>query len=259
MGVLQVIVACCQRCWVPLLLLKTPYGTPDVFGTLGHRTGLGIYLALLIPLGFLTSYGHWLAGIYAIGLLLSKSNVAVLAAFLGFLWVEPAIWWAALPAAVIGVTCRTLEWNAGHPKPRHFKDSWRARALVWQAVAYRLRPAWRPWPAFLIGYGAMSFALDCRTWATRTQPVLPVMATTGEIFREAHNDYVEHAYEYGLLGCVAMLGWLWTLHGAFALHDPITGAALVLGVAMAGSFPLRVAPILGLASIVAIFLMRRVA
>jgi hypothetical protein len=236
----------------------TPYGTPDVFGTLGHRTGLGIYLAMLIPLGFLTSYGPWLAGIYGVGLLLSKSNVAVLAGAAGFLCVEPTIWWAAVPAAVVGFTYRSVEWNTGHPQLRHWGDTWRARWLVWRTVWDRLQPRWRPWPAFLIGNGAMSFALDCRTWATGMPP-RPVMHLTGEIFREAHNDYVEHAYEYGLLGCLAMAGWLWTLRGAFHLHDAVTGSAVALGIAMLGSFPLRVAPLLGVASLVAILLMRRIA
>jgi len=260
-GVLEVIVAAAQYCRLPLLLIIRPSdGQPEIFGTIGHRTGLGAYLALLIPLSFLSSWGPALTGIYAIGLLLSRSNVAIAAGFIGFLWVAPGVWWVALPAAVLGFVYRSVEFEGWRPAQwRHMGDTWKARKAVWKAT-FRHLPT-RPFPpAWLIGRG--SFALDCRTWQIagtdgKDRPHLPLAVHTGEMFREAHNDFVEHAYEYGALGCLAMAGWLWSLRGAFGWHDPLTGALLALAITMAGSFPIRVAPILGVAGLVIISLMRR--
>lgn len=242
LGVLQSGVAVAQRCGAPIFTDPT---TRMIHGTLGHRTGLGMYLAMLVPLGFLTDYGLPLAAIYGIGLCLSWSLMAWLATVAAVVVLAPVSLVVVLPVAGVGIATRLIKWNHGHPKLRHVGDSWRARWNVWRTVGEKLQR----WPAWLIGNGAFAFASDSRQWIGRTKMV--------EVYKEAHNDYVEFAYEYGALGCVAMTGYVASVYPVVAWRDPVTASAAALGVAMLGQFPLRVAPLLGLGGLIAITLMRR--
>ena len=241
-GVLQSLAAVCQACGLPIFKAGTM-----IHGTLGHRTGLGIYLAALIPLGFLTDYGWALSLCYGVGLVLSMSLVAWVATVAGCLILAPswAIW--LLPMSGVGLLPRVAKWNIGYPKWRHLGDSWGARWGLWR-VACR---ACRRWPHWLIGHGATSFTQDSRQWIGRHR--------LKEVYREAHNDYVEFLYEHGLVGGLAMLGFAWSLRPSFAWGDPVTASATVFGIAMLGQFPMRVAPLLGLAGLLLLVLLRRVA
>jgi len=228
--------------WRPKRLVE---GEVMVHGTLGHRTGLGLYLALLLPLGFLTDYGLALACVYALGLFLTQSLVAWAAAFAGLVVLAPAsLLWTA-PVVGIGVATRLFVRKGWRLSPLHWSDSWRARWRLWGTALGTLRR----WPRWLIGHGASTFSSDSRQWLGRTKMV--------EVYREAHNEYVEFAYEYGVLGCAAMTGFAVTLYPAVAWKDPVTASAAALSVAMLGQFPLRVAPILGLGGLVTLTLMRR--
>ena len=56
----------------------------------------------------------------------------------------------------------------------------------------------------------------------------------GEIWMEAHNEYLQWLYEYGLVGVAILTGWLWTHRRMF--RDATVGASLcALGV-VTGSF-----------------------
>ncbi len=245
LGVLESVLATLQ--WTGL-----PYFTAPglVTGTIGHRTGLGMYLAFLLPLGFLTDWGVWLAACYLVGLLLARSAVAWAAALVGMLVLAPRASWVLLPCVVLGVILRAGKWRHGRLRWRHLGDSWRARWTLWRVALRRTQP----WPAWLIGHGVFSFAVDARLWIGNKETGT---AQLSEAYYEAHNDYIEFTYEHGALGCAAMLGWLASLTPAFAWRDPVTGAAAAIGVAMLGQFPLRVAPVLGVIGLVAISLVRR--
>lgn len=244
MGVCQVLLAISQKFKLPIFYVNTPEG--PVQGTVGHRTGLAIYLALLVPLGFMTPYGWVLAGIYGIGLFLARSSVGWAAAIAGLTWVHPQWWAVALALIGFGLAHRFLKWNGGHIKERIFEECFRARFKIWLVALLALRS----WPYWLIGRGADSFHLDARTWIYNYK--LP------EQYKEAHNDYVEFVYEYGLLG-VGVFGWfLWdTLLPALRGSDPLTGALLGFGVAALGNFPTRVAPLVGLAALVLVTVLQR--
>jgi hypothetical protein len=79
-----------------------------------------------------------------------------------------------------------------------------------------------------------------------------------EVYAEAHNDYLETLYEYGVLGYVALGLTFWTLWPALHWGNPFVGMLLAAGVAMTLNFPLRVAPTATLALLAVIALMRNV-
>lgn len=243
MGVLQSLIAMNQKWqWVPALTLQG-----QVFGTLGHRTGLGIYLGMLVPLAFLTDYPWWLIAAYAPGIYLARSSVGYGAAAAGLLVAQPAMWPAAALVMCLGTMHRFMKRNGpGRVKSRLLLDAWRARAQVWAVALWKTQR----WPFWLVGHGADSFWEDGRTWIYNHK--------LSEEYKEAHNDYVEFLYEYGLLGVVGLGWYLLSLAPGFHLGDPATGALAGMAVASVGNFPVRVAPIVGLAALCLIMVARAV-
>ena len=218
----------------------------QVMGTLGHRTGLGIYLGMLVPLAFATDYAWWLVAAYTPGIVLTRSSVGYGTAAMGLLVVQPAMWPLAMAALVIGALHRFIKWNTGHVKARLLGDAWRARLSVWTIALWKTQK----WPFWLVGRGGDSFHEDGRTWIYNHK--------LHEQYKEAHNDYVEFVYEYGLLGVVACVWYAYSLHSGLHLGDPFTAALAGMAVASLGNFPVRVAPIVGLAALCLIVIARRV-
>lgn len=243
-GVLQVILALAQRLGWPLL--KTPQG---VIGTIGHRTGVGIYLGLLIPLAFLAgpTAGWTLTAIYALGLWLARSVVSWACALTGLLWVHPEVWPAVLPLLMLAMLHRFVKWNGGAPKQRICGDTIVARLVVWTTAlrAFQLHKG-----TWVIGHGADSFYQDSLKWVTAKQ--------MHEVYREAHNDYIERFYEYGLVGLAAFAWWAYLLWPALRWGDPYTGSTMGFLVAALGNFPSRVAPLVGVMALVFVTLAKRV-
>lgn len=248
-GVLQVLLAVSQYCAIPIFLVPDARGGFQIIGTLGHRTGLSIYLAILIPLSFGTPLGWELTAIYCVGLFLARSAVGTGAAVVGFLWVQPTFWPLGLLGVIGGVLHRFLKWQYhvrwDSIKPRMLDDTVKARLTVWTITLKKTLP----WPYWLIGHGADSFHIESLKWLGRYH--------LGEAYREAHNDYLEFFYEYGMVGLLAMGAFLGTLWPAVHRGDPITGGLLAFGTASLGNFPVRVAPMLGLGLLILIVLMRR--
>lgn len=121
-GIIQAAVGACQALKLPVF-----YHPHMIHGTMGHRTGYGIFLAALMPLAFLTDYPWFLVAIYLVGVVLSKSSVAAVAALAGLLVIVPRAWWL-VPVAIGLVLFRSLKWMPRHYrwslwKPRHWKDS----------------------------------------------------------------------------------------------------------------------------------------
>ena len=209
----------------------------QVIGTIGHRTGLGIYLGMLVPLGFLTDYGWWLTAAYLPGLVLARCAVSWAAMATGLMCVHPHLWPLAVVILMLGGAHRFVKWNSGHVKLRLFHDAVSTRMTVWTIALWKTQR----WPYWLIGHGGDSFHHDGRTWIYNHK--------LHEEYKEAHNDYVEFLYEYGVLGVVALVWYGYSLHAGLSLHDPVTGAMAALLMASFGNFPVRVAPIVGLAAL----------
>jgi len=241
-GVFESLLAVSQWRNLPLLNMGG-----QVIGTLGHRTGLGIYLGMLVPLAFATDWAWWLVAAYLPGLVLARSSVGYAAAAVGFLCVQPHMWPFALAGVGAGLLHRFVKWNGGKVKQRLLFDSWSARAHVWLICLWKVQR----WPFWLIGHGADSFHEDGRKWIYNHK--------LHEQYKEAHNDYVEFLYEYGLLGVVALVWYAYGVRAGVHLGDPATGALAGMAVASVGNFPVRVAPIVGLAALCVIVVMRHLA
>lgn len=223
-----------------------------VHGTLGHRTGLAMYLACLIPMAFLAAppWSYVLAAVYGMGIVLTMSSVGAAAGVAGLLWVMPTLWqWAAM-LLVIGIAVRmvkpqTPDEHYGHYlKIRSFDHLFVGRVAIWKATLGRALS----WPAWLRGHGPGSFDQHGRLWNREYG--------LREIYREVHNDYLEFFYEHGLvgLGCLALFGW--SLFPALRVGDPLVGVLVGFAVAMAVNFPCRVTPIGSLALLAIGILMR---
>lgn len=124
-------------------------------------------------------------------------------------------------------------------------DTWKTRKVIWRTTWRRTRR----WPAWLIGYGAGTFQMHSRTWRRSMR--------LKEVFHEAHNDWLELGYEYGLIGLLAIAWWVWRM--PWATGDPVTASAAGLGMAMLGNFPIRIAPIAAIGLLLSIAMMRRLA
>ena len=88
-------------------------------------------------------------------------------------------------------------------------------------------------------------------WAARI-PNLQIQAQfapTGELWREAHNEYLQWICEAGLIGLILLSLWLWT-HRAMFTHPVYGGSLAALGVNAFTFFPLHVVQL----SLVAIIL-----
>ena len=242
MGVLQSALAVNQRLqWLPVFTLPG-----QVFGTLGHRTGLGIYLGMLVPLAFTTDYAWWLVAAYVPGIYLARSSVGYGAAAVGLMVAQPHLWLLGVVTMALGALHRFVKRNGKGIKTRLLYDSWAARAHVWLIALWKTQR----WPFWLVGHGADSFWEDGRTWIYNHK--------LSEEYKEAHNDYVEFLYEYGLLGVVALVWFAYSIRAGVHLSDPATGALAGMAVASVGNFPVRVAPIVGLAALCLIVIARRV-
>ncbi len=242
MGVCQSLLAVNQRFeWKAIFLVPG-----QVVGTLGHRTGLGIYLGMLMPLAFTTPYGWYLVALYLPGLIVARSSVGYAAAATGLIWVHPGLWPLAIAAFIAGIFHRFVKWNGGDIRPRLLSDAIRCRVSVWMVALWKTQL----WPFWLIGYGADSFHEDGRKWIYNHKLT--------EEYKEAHNDYIEFLYEYGVLGVGALVWFAWSMRTGVYLGDPATGALLGMLVASLGNFPVRVAPIIGLAALMVIMIARRV-
>ena len=262
-GVIQVAMGVGQR-WGSRWVLATNRAG-QVHGTLGHRTGYGIYLAMLTPLalGLVPWPWNWLlVMMYGVGIVLSDSMVAALAVMAGILWMAPALWSVSLAFVVLGGLYRfgpnawqrwrtplqDRDWRPGHWGRWYVLTGivkpWRGRLAVWQATL----PRCRQWPQWLIGHGAGAFQMDARRWMSREG--------LREVYAEAHNDYLEGFYEYGALGALAVGFWLWTVWPSFTAGSQFVGILVTAGMAMTLNFPLRVAPTATLVLLAAIALMR---
>lgn len=251
-GIFHVVLAVGQRCRQPWFFIEEYPGAIMCHGGLGHRTGLSIFLAVLMPLAFvLPPVWAWvLVTVYGVGLWLARASVGALASGMGLLWVVPVLWPLTALVMMIGVVSRFLEqgptgWYVGWRQldPR-VSGALGTRLEIWRATVQAL---WRDPTLAVLGHGPGAFTHDAKTWTSREG--------FWQHYREAHNDYLEFWYDQGLVGLAAAGGFLWSLRAGWGgPGDPLTGAALAVGVAMTLNFPVRVGSLgaLGLLILVAV-------
>jgi len=208
-------------------------------GTLGTEDAAAANVAItaplmpwwLLPLPFMAVVvgqpeGHSLT---AIGALLVGLAVRYYRTW-WLLWIEV---WSVLLAAL---------WGFQYVQHWQVPSTALARLAVW---ALALRDWWATFPIYgflpnihpQIFYATANPVTGNGPWWPRVAllqkyaNVLP----TNESFQQAHNDWLQWGYEYGLLGVGILGGWLWT-HRRMVTAEHGVGAALIAGAVAAGGF-----------------------
>lgn len=203
--------------------LLTQYGGIDLFkykmgianiSVFGNSNLFGVYLALLAPIGPL-----WFALVCLVGILLSQCKLALLAAMVGMMVTfKPWRPWIAL-AGTTGFAY--LVWM----NPNAFVGT-NFRVEIWLTVASYMNPL-----AWLIGYGpGMWYDLV---------PKLELALRHNAFFTNAHNEYVQVIFEFGLVGLGILALWVRD-HFKQWKESPQAGSLASLAVTSAGMFPFRV-------------------
>ena len=207
-------------------------------GTFGHRTLVGAFLALCLPLALAT---HWsVALILGVGLVLSCSWVAWVASALALAWLYP---WTGLlsGAAALGVAILAWpSWTMDRSQPG--RDVWidrqlsrlvvrgvgldgvRARSIAWLGLMGSL--TWR-------GHGPGSTSTALMHGNIRAK-------LAGIHGGHAHNDVLEYLYDYGALGACVVGVAAWRILPSLRLGDPVSASVLAGLVLMQGTYLLRV-------------------
>jgi hypothetical protein len=111
-----------------------------------------------------------------------------------------------------------------------------ARVAVWKLALWDL---WAGDP--VMAWQSTHLITGNGEWLPRVgllQKKYDVMPTK-EVFAQAHNEYLQWIYTYGLLGATLLGGWLW--HHRQMFRDSAVGASLVaLAVASATFFTFQV-------------------
>lgn len=126
--------------------------------------------------------------------------------------VHEGLWWDLASGAVI-VAMATFTWQV-------LEQSDSGRLAEWKAVM-------RTWRAYWFGHGP-------RSWGGTSQTLAIVEGRT-QAFSMAHNEYLQHLYEYGVVGlatlllvCVHVLNTAYaTSHGLFLVMVVMGSIALV--------------------------------
>ena len=122
-------------------------------------------------------------------------------------------------AVIIGMLLRDRPW-----------DSLRQRVTIWRVA---LQWWWAAgWKTRLLGFGYHGWSHESQWWS--------MQRVTPEHFHQAHNDLVQHVFEWGLLGLSAVAVWLGRVGLHAAWGDPLTGAFVAALLTALIQFPCRV-------------------
>lgn len=208
-GCLEVLYLIQQALGFDLLWGKWQYAPGWLFGTMGNPSYVGAYLGMLTPLA-----PWWLVPIFATGLSLTQSGTGMVAGLAG-LFVRYGLYrqrvWrlAAMLAFVSGVY-----WYESRDV-----TTLMARGIVWSYGLWHLLDA----PVLGMGLGG---------WYARESVSLPWVV---EIFYQAHNEYLQWAYDAGIMGLCLVLGWMWAHRKQF-LESPVAGGMVAVALASVTMF-----------------------
>lgn len=196
----------------------------QIIGSLGNRTYLGAYMAILTPLVAVPDLWY-LFVLFAASVLLTNSRGAYIALFAGLLMVWPkatlillilvAVWYASMWERI--PTSSLLE-SMGRIKV------W--TLAIWQTMK---------WPYWLIGRGFGSFS-DRAISNT-------LKYSERESFVHVHNDGIQLFYEFGIIGVLAFGFFLWNIVPSMHLGNPLTGSAVAIAVASCFTFVHHIGPV----------------
>lgn len=163
----------------------------DLVGIFNLRAFVGTYMAMTIPL--VARFYPWLLPLVAWGLYASQSTAAVVGAFgalLTMLWCRSRRFAIGLAALCAIVSAVYVIWYDAPTGDFHL------RLQVWD----RAIKLWLHSPAILWGFG----------WSAWPRFKLATLKLNGEpnVWLEAHNEYVQLAFEGGLIALLLLGGWI---------------------------------------------------
>jgi len=215
-------------------------------GTFGQRSMTGAYVGLVFPLAFLLpSPASW--GV-ASGLLLAICSwLGFLAMLVAGVVLQPRL---AVPLSLLGLGLAVFvgwEWRAKHSVAGRatWLDRYTTRAGSLDSVFLRVRHwrrmwwVWRQWPVWVTGRGVGRGWRDAARVQAGRDPDLARLPRVQA--GHAHNDWIEVAYEHGLLGVAAMILLAFRVGAGVHWADPWTASAIAGAVLAAGTFSVRLA------------------
>jgi hypothetical protein len=200
-----------------------------LYGTLGTVDSATAYVAIVAPLI------PWWALPFSIALVLQGHSIGAIAALCAGLLVRYHKNWY-LTGVLVGAILAGFAYYYVHIQQWNIPSTVSARIAVWRLAL------WDLWAGDkLLAWQSTHLITGNGEWLPRVgllqkkYNVLP----TREVFAQAHNEYIQWLYNYGLLGASLLAGWLW--HHRTMFRDPMVGACLVaLAVASATFFTFQV-------------------
>lgn len=199
-------------------------------GTMGSPVITALYLALVSP--FCPWWGWPFLGL-GLGLIWSYS--AFVAVGVGMVWLYPAYWLLGLVASAGGALLwcwsplvsgrRVLEWTPRGDTIDSMVSRWRG----WQLIVHHGTSRW------LLGHGPGTMEPTLLRWGSRYDLEL--------CWGEGFNEILHFYYEYGVLGLIAVLAFVWRIVPHLTLGDPWSAAWIVGSVLAMVHWPLRHASI----------------
>ena len=191
-------------------------------GTVGNRVVLGCLCALALPLATI-----WWVAPLVVGLALTRSFSALVAAGVAAVVLVPSAWW--IVGAVGALAWAGMQYRRPTPVAGMHSRVILA-ALCWKQMR---RAGWR---TRLLGFGSGSFFRSSKWWMSNRQ--------TTELFKHAHNDAVQGAFEWGLIGLGAIALFAGTLFIRGGIGAPMTAALAAVAVNALFQFPLHLPHVL---------------
>lgn len=195
-------------------------------GTLGTVDGVGAYIAMTAPLMPLWAIP---AAVYVVWSGHSLSALLALAVGLLVPWVihRRARWPVVAFAGLGGVAFLSMAYLKGLATP-----AVAGRFAIWKFGAAHAAAS-DP----VLGWGLGG-------WAQHVPPmqIAEKFIPTGELWHQAHNEYLQWGTEMGVIGLLLLGLWLWD-HRAMFLHPTWGPSVSALAVNSIGFFPLHVVPL----------------
>ena len=217
LGVVQIVMALLQWAGHDPIFLPMQNSILS-HGLTGNSNFLGAYLAITVALA-----PAWLLPLWGLGLLASHCVLGTLAASVALGMRYWTHWRILLPVFSVGLVGIGVE-------------KFRVTGFLWQSLEYRaainlsaLNEWWRHAPVF--GFGPGGFF--------RSQFVTSLNGVPQEIYHQAHNEYLQLAFDGGMVSVLLLAGWLICHRRAFLTRQ--YGPCLcAIAVDALGMFPFQV-------------------
>ncbi|MFH2071928.1 MAG: hypothetical protein ABIJ75_03645 [Actinomycetota bacterium] len=188
-----------------------------VHGITGNPNYLGAFLAISASIVPVLALPVWGAGIVA-----TKSALAGLTFGTVLLLRFPGQWKWTVPVSVLSATA-VIWWRGGS-----LSSLLHRLAIVRFGAEY----LWQHPGALLWGFGPGAWE--------RLAPITVVTRQKGEMWLQAHNEFLQLGFDGGVIALLLLAGWLWSHRDAWRLAERRTILVAIL-IESCGFFPFQVA------------------